>query len=199
MKVILLQDVDNLGSEGEIVSVKDGYGRNYLIPQGWALMATPGAVKARHEEMRQQVRKRAQEKDNAQELKKQLDAAEVVVEAKVGEENRIFGTVTAQQVATRLAAQGFQIDRRQVDLSEDIRVIGVYTANVKLHTDVVAQVKVRVVPEGGEAPAEAESAAEVEPAAEAAPVVEAETAAEAEPEEKAEPAAEAEAEDKTEA
>ncbi len=193
MKVILLQDVDNLGSEGEIVSVKDGYGRNYLIPQGWALMATPGAVKARHEEMRQQVRKRAQEKDNAQELKKQLDAAEVVVEAKVGEENRIFGTVTAQQVATRLAAQGFQIDRRQVDLSEDIRVIGVYTANVKLHTDVVAQVKVRVVPEGGEAPAEAE------PAAEAAPVVEAETAAEAEPEEKAEPAAEAEAEDKTEA
>lgn len=151
MKVILLQDVDNLGEEGEIVTVKPGYGRNYLIPKGQALIATKGAVKARHEEMRQQARKRAQAKDDAEALKKQIEQGEVVVEAKVGEENRIFGTVTSQQVAVKLALQGYNIDRRNIELVEDIRMIGVYTANVKLHSDVVAQLKVRVVPEGGEA------------------------------------------------
>ena len=148
MQVILLQDVDNLGEEGEIVTVKAGYGRNYLIPQGMARMATKGAVKARREEMRQQVRKRAQQQQNAEELKKQLEQTEVVVEAKVGEENRIFGTVTSQQVALKLAAQGFHIDRRDIELSEDIRLIGVYTAEVKLHPEVTAQLKVRVIPEG---------------------------------------------------
>jgi large subunit ribosomal protein L9 len=151
MKVILLQDIENLGEEGEIVTVKPGFGRNYLIPQGQALIATKGAVKARHEEMRQQARKRSQAKDDAEALKRQLDQSEIVVEAKVGEENRIFGTVTSQQVAVKLALQGYKIDRRNVELAEDIRMVGVYTAHVKLHTDVVAQLKVRVVPEGGEA------------------------------------------------
>lgn len=169
MQVILLKDVDNLGEEGEIVSVKNGYGRNYLIPQGLASIATKGAVKARREEMRQQVRKRAQAQENAEEVRAQLEQTELVVEAKVGEENRIFGTVTAQQVALKLAAQGYTLDRRQIELNEDIRVIGVYTAHVKLHTNVTAQVKVRVVPEGGAAApaATAESEAEATPAAEA--------------------------------
>lgn len=152
MKVILIQDVDNLGVEGDIVEVKNGYGRNFLIPQGLALMATKGAVKARQEEMRQQSRKRAQMKDDAEALKKQLEGEELVIEVKVGEENRIFGTVTPQQVALKLALEGYQIDRRNITISEDIRVIGVYTAHVKLHTDVVAPVKLRVVPEGGEVP-----------------------------------------------
>ena len=153
MKVILLQDVDNLGDEGDIVAVKNGYGRNYLIPQGLAQMATKSAVKARQEEARQQVRKRAQMRENAEAVRQQLEQTEVVVEAKVGEENRIFGTVTPQQVALKLAMQGFNFERRQVTLSEDIRVIGVYTAHIKLFTDVIADVKVRVVPEGGEQPA----------------------------------------------
>ncbi len=148
MKIILLEDVDSLGAEGDIVTVKAGYGRNFLIPKGLARVATKGAVKARHEEMRQQVRKRAQEKDNAEELKKQLEGTEIVVEARVGEENRIFGTVTAQQVAVKLALQGFDVDRRDVTLSEDIRVIGVYSADVKLFAGVHAQLKVRVVREG---------------------------------------------------
>ncbi|HMB89242.1 MAG TPA: 50S ribosomal protein L9 [Rhodothermales bacterium] len=161
MKVILLQDVDNLGEEGEIVTVKPGYGRNYLIPKGQALIATKGAVKARHEEMRQQARKRAQAKDDAEALKQQIEQGEVVVEAKVGEENRIFGTVTSQQVAVKLALQGYNIDRRNIELLEDIRMIGVYTANVKLHSDVTAQLKVRVVPEGGEA-ADTSDAADTE-------------------------------------
>ena len=174
MKVILLQDVENLGDEGEIVTVKAGYGRNYLIPQGWARIATEGAVRARHEEMRQQVRKRAQQRDNADLLKKEIEKVEVVVEARVGEENRIFGTVTPQQVALKLATQGFNIDRRHVRLNEDIRLIGVYSATIKLHSDVEAQLKVRVVPEGGEAA----PAADEEPAAEAAPTAEETPAAE---------------------
>ena len=214
MDVILLQDLDNLGAEGDIVSVKPGYGRNYLIPKGLALMATKGAVKARQEEMRQQVRKRAQAEANAEELKKQLEGTEIVVEARVGEENRIFGTVTSQQVALKLATQGFEIDRRQVELSEDIRIIGVYTAHVKLHRNVVADVKVRVVPEGDpetpaaeatpdaaeatpDAPADAET-----PAGEAtpeAPAADAETpAAEAAPEASAEAAPDAPEEAETE-
>ena len=181
MKVILLQDVENLGDEGDIVTVKAGYGRNYLIPQGWARIATEGAVRARREEMRQQVRKRAQQRDNAALLQKELEKVEVVIEAKVGEENRIFGTVTPQQVALKLATQGFNIDRRHVRLNEDIRLIGVYTATVKLHTEVEGQVKVRVVPEGGEAAPVVEEAAEAAPAAEAAEAAPAAEAAEAAP------------------
>ena len=205
MKIILLQDVENLGDEGDIVTVKAGYGRNYLIPKGWARIATDGAVKARREEMRQQVRKRAQQRDNADLLKKEIEKVEVVIEAKVGEENRIFGTVTPQQVALKLATQGFTIDRRHVRLNEDIRLIGVYSATVKLHSEVEAQLKVRVVPEGGEIPTEAEPAAEAAPAAEEAPAAaateeaapaaeatEAAPAAEAEPVAEVEPVAEAE-------
>lgn len=174
MKVILLQDVENLGDEGEIVTVKAGYGRNYLIPKGWAQIATQGAVKARREEMRQQVRKRAQQRDQADLFKKEIEKVEVVVEARVGEENRIFGTVTPQQVALKLATQGFTIDRRHIRLNEDIRLIGVYTATVKLHADVEAELKVRVVPEGGGVP---EAAAEAAEAPEAAPVAEADAEA----------------------
>lgn len=147
MQVILLQDVDNLGDEGDIVSVKNGYGRNYLIPQGIAQLATDGAVRARREEMKQQARKRAQMKEDAEEVKKQLESTEVLVLAKVGEENRIFGTVTPQQIAVKLAQEGFNIDRRDITIEEDIRVIGVYTAKVRLHTDVTADLKVRVEPE----------------------------------------------------
>lgn len=147
MQVILLKDVDNLGDEGDIVSVKDGYGRNYLIPQGMAHLATEGAIRARREEMKQQARKRAQMKDDAEEVKRQLESTEVLVLAKVGEENRIFGTVTSQQVAVKLAQEGFNIDRRDITIEEDIRVIGVYTAKVKLHSDVTADLKVRVEPE----------------------------------------------------
>lgn len=147
MKVILLENIENLGEEGDIVDVKNGYGRNFLIPRGLAHIASDGAVRARHEEMRQQARKRAQQKGAAEEVKKQLENTEVLVLAKVGEENRIFGTVTPQQVALKLAGEGFQIDRRDIEINEEIRVIGVYSATVKLHKDVTAQVKVRVEPE----------------------------------------------------
>ena len=157
MKVILLKEQDNLGAEGEIVNVKNGYGRNYLIPKGIAALATKSAVQAWEEEQRQAARKIAQRKGDAETVAKQLESTEVVIPAKVGEENRIFGTVTAQQVADALSAKGFEVDRRKIDLSEDIRMIGVYSATVKLHPEVTAQVKVRVTPESGPE-AEAEEA-----------------------------------------
>ncbi|MYH08077.1 MAG: 50S ribosomal protein L9, partial [Rhodothermaceae bacterium] len=117
MKVILLNDVKNLGSEGDVVSVKNGYGRNWLIPQGLAQMATPGVVRALEDQMRQQARRRAQERNNAEEIRNQLENVVVKVEAKVGAENRIFGTITPQQVALGLALQGFNIDRRTITLN----------------------------------------------------------------------------------
>lgn len=162
MKVILLQELENLGDEGEIVSVKDGYGRNYLIPRGLARLATPGAVKAWQEERRQASRKLAQRKEDAERLAAELATLELVLHARVGEENRIFGSITSQQVADALAGKGIVVDRRKVEMDEDVRHIGVYTASVRIHSEVTAQVKVRVEPEGGVAAAPAPVAAPVE-------------------------------------
>ena len=147
MKVILLEDVDNLGDEGSIVSVKDGYGRNFLIPKGSARLATRGVVKAWEEERRQASRKIAKRKEDAEALAKEMASVEVVIHAKVGEENRIFGSVTPQQIADGLASHGIAVDRRKIEIEDEIRLLGVYTASVKIHPEVVAEIKVRVEPE----------------------------------------------------
>jgi len=128
MKVLLLQDVEKLGLEGEVVTVKDGYGRNYLIPKGLAIEATPSVLKDLEERRRQQARKLARQREEAQRMAEELAKTEVVIRAKVGEENRIFGTVTSTQVADYLAQKGFKIDRRRIEMPEDIRMLGVYTA-----------------------------------------------------------------------
>jgi large subunit ribosomal protein L9 len=151
MKVILTQDVDNLGQQGEIVTVKDGYGRNYLIPKGLALVATDSVVRHQQELRRQSAHKLLKQKEDAEALRALVEKEEVVVTARVGEESRIFGTVTAQQIATKLAERGLEIDRRKIELDEDIKTLGVYSGSIKLHHDVVAKVKIRV---------EAEEAAE---------------------------------------
>jgi len=147
MKVILLQEVENLGEEGEIVSVKNGYGRNFLIPRGMARLATKGAVKAWEEERRQASRKIAKRKEDAEELKRIIESLDVVVFAKVGEEGRIFGSVTTQNVADGLAAQGVDIDKKKIEINEEIRMIGVYSGTVKIHGDVSADVTIKVEPE----------------------------------------------------
>ncbi len=146
MKVILLQDVEHLGTEGEIVEVKNGYGRNYLIPQGFARQATEGAIREREEIQRQQARKRAHKKEEAQNVKDELESVEVVVRAKEGEDKRIFGTVTTQQIADQLRQKGFDIDRKNISLLEDIRLLGVYKAQVEVFDDLTASVTVRVEP-----------------------------------------------------
>ncbi len=163
MKIILLQEVENLGDEGDVVTVKDGYGRNYLIPRGLAKVATAGAIKAWTEERRQAARKLAQRKEDAERLAAELTKIELVITAKVGVENRIFGSITSQQIVEALAHEGVTVDRRKVEMTEDVRYVGVYTAAVKIHPEVLAQVKVRVEPEGG-MPAVAET-----PAPEVAP------------------------------
>jgi large subunit ribosomal protein L9 len=149
MDVILLDDVEHLGEKGEVHEVADGYGRNYLIPQGLARVATDGAVRQLQEEERQQARKQAAKKDEAEKIKKQLEDMQVVFSAKVGEDNRIFGTVTTQQVAVELANRGYDVDRRDISLDEEIRSVGAYTATIQVHEDVSASLDIQVIPESG--------------------------------------------------
>ncbi len=151
MKVILTQDVEHLGEKGEIHEIADGYGRNYLIPQGMARVATDGAVKQLHEEEQQAARKQAAKKDDAVSIKEELEDMQVVFTAKVGEDNRIFGTVTTQQIAVELSNRGFDIDRRDISLDEDIRHVGQYTAEIDVYKDVTARLSIQVIPESGSA------------------------------------------------
>ena len=149
MKVILLNDVEHLGETGEVHEVADGYGRNYLIPQGLARVATDGAIRQLKDEQRQQARKQAAKKDEAEKVKKELEDMQVVFSAKVGEENRIFGTVTTQQIAVELSNRGFDIDRRDIELDEEIRYVGAYTATINVHEGVSASLDIQVIPESG--------------------------------------------------
>ena len=127
----------------------DGYGRNYLIPQGLARVATDGAVRQLRDEQRQQARKEAAKEEQAEELKDELEDMQVVFTAKVGEDNRIFGTVTTQQIAVELSNRGFDIDRRDIELDEDIRFVGAYTATIDLGHDTTATLDIQVIPESG--------------------------------------------------
>lgn len=147
MKVILTEDHDTLGLRGDVVDVKPGYGRNFLIPRQMAVIATPSAVKRYAEEKKQAAHKIEAARENAEKLAKRLEAAEVLIPVQTGEENRIFGSVTNQQVADELAAKGLEVDRRKITISEDIRTTGVYPATVRVHPEITAEVKVRVVPE----------------------------------------------------
>lgn len=147
MKVILKQDVETLGSTGDIVTVKNGYGRNYLIPRGLAVLATSSNVKVVEEIRRQTSHRLERLVNDAKELAKQLEKLDIVIPARVGEESRIFGSITTQQVADVLASKGLEIDRRKIELQEEIRALGVYPATIKLHGDVTAEVKIQVVPE----------------------------------------------------
>jgi large subunit ribosomal protein L9 len=147
MKVILKEDLDNLGLSGEIVEVKPGYGRNFLIPRGLAVVANTSNVRRYEEETRQRSHKIEQQRKDAEALTKRLDATEIVIAMPTGEENRLFGTITTQQVAEALAQKGIEVDRRKISLNEEIRVTGVYPATVKLHPEHTAEVKVKVVPE----------------------------------------------------
>lgn len=170
MKVILKEDLANLGLTGEVVDVKAGYGRNYLIPRGLAVVANKGNVLRYQEETRQRAHKIEQQRKDAEALAKRLDGVELLISMPVGEENRLFGTVTTQQVSDLLAEKGYAVDRRKISFSEDIRVTGIYTATVKLLPELASSVKVIVKGDGMEAPTE--EAPAPEPVAEAAPVVE---------------------------
>jgi len=179
--ILLREDVDALGGRGEIVKVKAGYARNYLLPQGLATLATKGNVK--------QI-----EKATADLQKEQMGVIELAFERKAGEGGTLFGSITSMDIAEALQAKGYEIDRKKIVLRHPIKETGEYTVNVKLHREVILQVPVTVTAEGGEiveaktekkakkakaeavaeAPAEEAAPAEVEaPAAEAAEAAEA--------------------------
>lgn len=159
MKVILTEDHDTLGAKGDVVEVKPGYGRNFLLPRRLAVVATKSAVKQYAEERKQAAHKIAAARQTAEGVAARLAGTEVVIAARTGEMDRLFGTVTAQQVADALAEKGFDVDRRKVTLA-DIRTTGTYTAVVRLAADLTADVTVKVVSENASEGAAAEAVAE---------------------------------------
>lgn len=144
MKLVLKQDVENLGEAGEIVTVKAGYGRNFLIPAGKAILATPGSIKSAEEEIRQASKKREGLLKAAQELATKLSSVSVTISVTAGEDGKIFGTVTSQQVTDAINEKGFEVDRKKVTV-EDVKSLGEYTATIQIQGDIKADVKVWVV------------------------------------------------------
>lgn len=148
MKVILRADVDNLGRLGEIVAVKPGYGRNYLLPQGLASLATPGNLKVFEQERRKLQAMNDAIKAEASALAAKIEAAKVVIEVRTGDGDKLYGSVTSPQIAAILAEQGVDVDRRKIQLEEGIRSLGEYIIEVKLHPEVVAKLTVNVIKHG---------------------------------------------------
>jgi large subunit ribosomal protein L9 len=148
MKVILLQDVANLGSKDESVVVKDGYGRNYLIPQKLAILATPSAAKVLAENQKQRAHKEAKLKAEAQQTAEKLKTVTVTIGAKTSSTGKIFGSVNNIQLAEALKEKGFDIDRKQISIKEDsIKEVGTHSAKIKLHREVVVDLPFEVVSE----------------------------------------------------
>lgn len=147
MKVILRKNFEQLGSIGEVVAVKDGYARNFLIPRGIAYTATKGNVRSLEEEKKQFAKLQAKELEEAQKLAAELEKVSVTIPVKVGEEDKLFGSVTNQMIGDALKEKGFDLDRRKIEVAEPIRALGIYTVNIKLHTNVTASVKTWVVRE----------------------------------------------------
>jgi large subunit ribosomal protein L9 len=147
MDVILRQDVEKLGNTGDLVTVKDGYARNYLLPHGLAYAATEGNKKRLEAEAKLRVRKAGAQLGDARELAVKLEAVSLTFAMKAGEGDKIFGSVTAADIAERLHAEGFTVDKKTVELLEPIKALGVYKVPVRLHHEVKPEVRVWVVKE----------------------------------------------------
>jgi large subunit ribosomal protein L9 len=145
MEVILRQAVENLGQPGDLVKVSPGYARNYLLPRGVAFEATPGNVKRIAQERARLEAAESQRRESASDLSKRLEEVSLTFSARVGEEGKLFGSVTSADIAQQLEAQGFEIERRQIDLPEPIKTLGVFRVPVRLHPDVKPEIKVWVI------------------------------------------------------
>ncbi len=181
--ILLREDIDTLGGRGEIVKVRAGYARNYLLPQGLATLATKGNVKQIEGERGALLKKAAVEKSTADAQKDQMSSIVLTFERKAGEGGTLFGSVTSMDVAEAIQAKGYEIDRRKIVLKDPIKETGEYTVKVKLHRDVVLEIPVTVTAEGGPAETKDEKKGrKAKPEAEAAKVDEAveETAIETE-------------------
>ena len=147
MKVILLKDIETLGSAGEVVEVKNGYGRNFLIPRNEALVASAANMAQFESRRKQQETLAERDRRAAEALAKKLETESITAQVKVGEEDRLFGSVTAQNIAELLDEKGYEVDRRAIHLEDPIRELGVYNVEVRLHPEVAAAVKLWVVKE----------------------------------------------------
>ena len=176
MEIILLKDVENLGFTDDIVTVKNGYGRNYLIPQGYAILATPSAKKVLAEELKQRAFKEKHVVEEAQKLAEKLKALQIKIPAKVGAGDKLFGSINNQNLAEVLAKEGFDIDKKFISvIGGNVKRIGKYDAKVRLHRDVIVDLEFEVTPirdEKAIAEAKAKAAAEAKRAEAAAAAAE---------------------------
>ncbi len=147
MEVILREDVKSLGKAGEMVRVKPGYGRNYLLPSGLAYEATEGNKKRIAAETRARTVRAETDRTEAQGQATRLAAAPITLTGKAGEEGKLFGSITASDVAQALAAKGFDVDKRRIEMDQPIKTLGEHTVGIRLHADVRAEVRVTVVAE----------------------------------------------------
>jgi large subunit ribosomal protein L9 len=147
MKVILKEDVKNLGTMGQIVDVSDGYVRNFLTPRGLAVEANVKNIKSLEHQKKIIQEKAKKIKNQAQDLSSRVSAMTLVIKAKAGEEGKLFGSVTAMDVAEALKNEGVEIDKRKIALDEPIRRLGAFTVSLKLHSEIPTQVNVQVVEE----------------------------------------------------
>jgi large subunit ribosomal protein L9 len=145
MEIILRQAVENLGKPGDVVTVKNGYARNYLLPRGFAYEATPGNLKRIAQERGRLEAAENDRRASAEDLAKRLEEVQLSFSARVGEEGKLFGSVTAADIAEQLEAQGFHIEKRLIDLHDPIKALGVYRVPVRLHADVKPEIRVWVI------------------------------------------------------
>jgi len=151
MEVILLKDIEKLGSRGQIIKVADGYGRNYLLPQKMAVAANDQNRKWFDQQRVRFLKEEAKEKADAQDLAKLMEGVSLAFKRKAGEQGTLFGSVTAIDVAEGLATKGYKIDRRKIQLETPLKLLGEYDVPIKLHREVVATIKVKVEAEVEEA------------------------------------------------
>ena len=166
MKVILTEEIRGLGTRGDIVTVKDGYARNFLLPKKLAREATPGNLKGIEQERKKWAALAEQEKTVAQKAADSVKGMKITIQKRVGENGHLFGSVTANEIADALEAKGVTVDKRRIELAHAIKDAGLHDVDVRLHREVTARIQVEVVPLGverlEEAPAPAEKTAEAE-------------------------------------
>jgi large subunit ribosomal protein L9 len=182
MKVILTEEIRGLGTRGDIVTVKDGYARNFLIPKNMARQATAGNLKSVEQERKKWAALSQQEKQVAQKAADSVKGVKIIIEKRVGDHGNLFGSVTANEIADALLAKGIEVDKRRIELSHPIKSAGVHDVEVRLHREVSAHIQVEVMPIGGEAKAAAAAAAAPAPVAAAPAEAPAEEPVEAETE-----------------
>lgn len=165
MKVILTDEIRGLGTRGDVVTVKDGYARNYLIPKNLAREATAGNLKSIEQERKKWALLAQQEKDVAQKAAASVQGVKVTIAKRVGEHGNLFGSVTANDIADALVARGIEVDKRRIELTHPIKTLGTHDVDVRLHREVSAHIKVEVVPIGTESVESAPAATEASPQA----------------------------------